>query len=150
MVYAPGLSVRSIATAQFESSLSLHKLGQAGWVHSVKAALDGSGSQCGPGSNSTCNALEFLRAKVVKLEQVAHEPACALRNHHAVRLGNALQARGKVRRLADDGLLAEKRRTRSDRLRPPNPVAMPTRVWSAACGLSAVTAVTNSSPWASS
>ena len=74
-------------------------------MHSVKAALDGSWSQCGPGSNSTCNALEFLRAKVFKLEEAAHELPSALCNDHHVRLRDALQARRKIWRLANDGLL---------------------------------------------
>jgi hypothetical protein len=51
------------------------------------------------------NALEVLCSKVLKLEQVAHEPARALGNYDAVRLRNALQARGKVWRFANDGLL---------------------------------------------
>ena len=49
--------------------------------------------------------LRSLCTKVLKLEQVAHELSSALRNDDAVRLRNALQARGKVRRLADDCLL---------------------------------------------
>ena len=39
-------------------------------MQSIKAALYGSWSQCVPGSHDTCNALEFLRAKVLKFEQV--------------------------------------------------------------------------------
>ena len=50
--------------------------------------------------------------QVLKLKQGADEPASALRNHHAVWLCNALQARRKVRRLANDGLLL--RRARAD------------------------------------
>ena len=46
-----------------------------------------------------------MRPKVPKLEKVAHELAGGLGNHNAVRLRYALQARCKVRRLADDGLL---------------------------------------------
>ena len=49
--------------------------------------------------------LRSCAPKVLKLEQVAHELPSALRNDHAVRLCNALQARRKVRRLAYDGLL---------------------------------------------
>jgi class 3 adenylate cyclase len=46
-----------------------------------------------------------LFSEVLKLEQFAHELPSALRNDHAVRLRNALQARRKVRRLPNDGLL---------------------------------------------
>ena len=49
--------------------------------------------------------LRSLCSEVLKLEQVAHELPGAFRNHDAVRLRNALQARRKVRRLAYDGLL---------------------------------------------
>jgi hypothetical protein len=52
-----------------------------------------------------------LRSKVLKLEQVAKELSRALRNDHAVRLRNALQARRKVRRLAYDCLLLRSART---------------------------------------
>jgi hypothetical protein len=50
--------------------------------------------------NSSSNA----RPKVLKLEQIAHELARALSNDHGVRLGNALQPRGKVWRLTDSAL----------------------------------------------
>ena len=67
--------------------------------------------------------------QVLKLKQGADEPASALRNHHAVWLCNALQARRKVRRLANDGLLLDAPEpTRSPTTT--NPVAMPTRVCS--------------------
>ena len=95
--------------------------------------------------NSPCNALEFLRAKVVKLKQVAHELSRALCNHDAVRLRNALQARGKVRRLAHDGLLL--RSARSDQVadnhqtRCDADARLQGRV-----GLQPPTAATNSSP----
>src|SRR6516165_12483065 len=62
-------------------------------------------SQRHPSSYRPSNALEVLSCKVLKLEQIAHELPSALRNDHAVRLCNALQARRKVWRLANDGLL---------------------------------------------
>ena len=52
----------------------------------------------------TYDALEVLCAEVLKLKQVPDELASCLSNHNAVRLRNALQARGKVGRLANDGL----------------------------------------------
>ena len=58
-----------------------------------------------PRSNWPRDTLEVLCPEVLKLKQVAHKPSCALRNDHAVRLCNALQACRQVRRLADNGLL---------------------------------------------
>src|SRR5262245_15507036 len=58
-----------------------------------------------PSSHGTCDALQVLRSKVIKLEQVADELPSALRNDHPVRLRNTLQTRGKVRCLAYNGLL---------------------------------------------
>ena len=49
--------------------------------------------------------LRSFGSEVLKLEQIAEELSRALGDDHAVRLGNALQARRKVRRLADDCLL---------------------------------------------
>ena len=60
------------------------------------------------------DALEVLCSEVLKLEQIAEQLAGALGNDDAVRLGNALQACRKVRRLADDAALL--RLTRSDQI----------------------------------
>ena len=46
-----------------------------------------------------------MRSRVLKLEQVPHQLAGTLGDDDAVRFCNALQARGEVRGLADDGLL---------------------------------------------
>jgi hypothetical protein len=51
------------------------------------------------------DALEFVGAKVFKLEQVSHEPSSALRNDDTAGLGNPLQPCRKVRRLAYDSLV---------------------------------------------
>ena len=48
---------------------------------------------------------KFLRPEVLKLEQIAELPARALGDDHGVRLGQGLQARREVRRLADDAAL---------------------------------------------
>jgi hypothetical protein len=74
-------------------------------VQSLEPAFYGSCSECGPGSHRTGDPFEVYRAEVLELEQVAHEPPCALSDDNAVRLSNALQARRKVRRLANDCLL---------------------------------------------
>jgi hypothetical protein len=54
---------------------------------------------------------EILTVPVFKLEEAAHELPTALRNDHVVWVRDALQARGKVRRLAHDGLLLRSART---------------------------------------
>ena len=100
-----GLRLRPAPQQQFEFFFPPDKLGQAARVESLEAAFDRSRSQCRPSSHRPCDALEVLRSKVLKLEQIAHELPSALRNDDAVRLRNALQARRKVRRLANDGLL---------------------------------------------
>ena len=60
-------------------------------------------------SPSTCHArtgsakpLASIAPRSSVLEQVAEEPARTRRDHHRVRLGNRLQARRQVRRLAHD------------------------------------------------
>ena len=58
--------------------------------------------------------LRSFVSEVLKLEQIAEELARAFGNDNAVRLGNPLQARRKVRRFAHDGLLL--RRARSDQI----------------------------------
>ena len=102
---SPRLRLRPAPQQQFEFFFPPDKLGQSARVESLETAFDRSGSQCRPSPHRPRDALEVLCSKVLKLEQVAHELSRALRNDHAVRLCNALQARGKVRRLADDGLL---------------------------------------------
>ena len=51
-------------------------------------------------------ALEPGRPKLAQLEQLAQEPACAIRDHHGAGRGRLLQPRRQVRRLANDRLLA--------------------------------------------
>ena len=58
--------------------------------------------------------LTSLAPRSCKLEQIAEQFSCALSDDDGVRLGNALQTRRKVRRLADDCLLLS--RTRSDQV----------------------------------
>ena len=91
------------------------------------------------------DTLEVLRSQVLKLEQVAHELSRALRNDDAVRLRNALQARGKVRRLADDGLLL--RSTGADQVADDHqPRCDAYARLEGRVGLQSTTAATNSSP----
>ena len=51
-------------------------------------------------------ALEPGRPKLAQLEQLAQEPARAIRDHHGAGRGRLLQPRRQVRRLAHDRLLA--------------------------------------------
>ena len=55
--------------------------------------------------------LRSLRAEVRKLEQVAEQSSRALGDDDAVGLGDALQPRGEVRRVADDAALLRLSRT---------------------------------------
>ena len=54
------------------------------------------------------DALEVLRPKVLKLEEIAEKSPRAFCNNHHVRLGNSLQTRSEVWRLADDAALTHK------------------------------------------
>jgi hypothetical protein len=51
-------------------------------------------------------ALEPGRPKLAQFEQLAQEPACAIRDHHGAKRGRLLQPRRQVRRLAHHRLLA--------------------------------------------
>src|SRR5215472_12944587 len=90
---------------QIEFFLARDKLCKAARVQGLEAALNRRWAQRGPRSQRARYALKGLRAEVVKLEQIAHELAGTLRNHNAVRLRHTLQARRKVWRLTDYGLL---------------------------------------------
>ena len=109
-----GLCLRPAPQQQFEFFFAPDEVGQAARVQGLEAAFHRTGPQRRPSSHRPCDALEVLCSEVLKLEQIAHELARALGNDDAVRLRNALQARRKVRRLADDGLLL--RSARSDQV----------------------------------
>ncbi len=51
------------------------------------------------------DALEVLGPKVLQLEEIAEKPSRVIGDDDHVRLGQGLQARRKIRRLADDRLL---------------------------------------------
>ena len=59
-----------------------------------------------PGRHRRRQTFEFDRAEVLALEQAADLPPCGRVDHHLIRPGEALQACGEVRRLADRRLLA--------------------------------------------
>ena len=79
-----------------------------------RSGLPPNRSQRRPGPHRPGDALEVFWSEVLKLEQIAEKLSRAFCDDDHVRLGNALQARGEVRRLADDAALL--RLTRSDQV----------------------------------
>ena len=79
--------------------------GQAGRVQRLEAAFRGTRPQRRPGPRRPGDALEVLRPEVLKLEQIAEQPARALGDDDHVRFGDRLQPRREIRRLADDAAL---------------------------------------------
>ena len=100
-----GLCLRPAPQQQFEFFFASDEVGQTASVQRLEAAFRRTRPQRRPGSHRPRDALEVLCSKVLKLEQIAQELSRAFGNDNAVRLCNALQARRKVRRLANDGLL---------------------------------------------
>ena len=70
-----------------------------------KSSFYSSWPQCGPDPDGTGDAFEVASAKILKLEQVAEQSPCRVRNHHHVRLGKPLQPGGEIRGFADDAPL---------------------------------------------
>jgi len=58
--------------------------------------------QRGPGLHRPGDALEVPGPKVLQFEEIAEQPSRAIGDHDHVRLGQRLQARRQVRRVADD------------------------------------------------
>src|ERR1700730_7019566 len=79
--------------------------GQAARVHRLEAAFRGTRPQCRPSPRWVGDALEVRGPEALQLEEIAEKSARAVANDNHVRLGDALQARRKVRRLANDGSL---------------------------------------------
>ena len=109
-----GLCLRPAPQQQFEFFFPPDKLGQSARVQRLEAAFHRSRSQCRPGSHRPGYALEVLCAEVFQLEEIAEQLSCALGDDDRVRLGDPLQTRCKVRRLADNAALL--RLTRSDQV----------------------------------
>ena len=74
-------------------------------MHCLEAALHRAWPHRRPRPNRPGDALEVFCPEVLQLEKVAYELPSALRNGYGVRLGSALQACGKVWRLADNAAL---------------------------------------------
>ena len=109
-----GLCPRPAPQQQFEFFFPPDERGQAARVQRLEAAFHRTRPQRRPGPHRPGDALEVLRPEVLKLEQIAEKPSRALGDDDPVRLGDALQARRKVRRLADDAALL--RLARSDQV----------------------------------
>ena len=83
-------------------------------VQCLEAAFRRTRPQRRPGPHRPGDALEVLCPEVLKLEQIAEKSSRAFGDDHHVRLGDPLQARREVRRLADDAALL--RLARSDQV----------------------------------
>src|SRR5271154_278761 len=88
--------------------------GQVGHVQGFKAAFDGTRPQRGPGPRRPGDALEILRSEIPEFEEIAEQLSRAVGDHDHVRLGQRLQARRQVRRVADDATFP--RISRSDQV----------------------------------
>ena len=83
-------------------------------MQGVKAAPHGTRSQRRPGPRRAGDALEVAGPEVLQLEEIAEQPSRAVGDDDGTRLGESLQARREVWRLADHRLLL--RRTRADQV----------------------------------
>ena len=86
--------------------LAAHKRGEPARVKGVEPARLRALAHHRPDAHRPAGALELLRPELIELEQVAQQFPGVLGDDDAVRLGDSLQARGAIRRLADDGRLA--------------------------------------------
>jgi hypothetical protein len=83
-------------------------------VQGVKAAPHRTRPQRSPGPRRPGDALEVPGPEVLQLEEIAEQPSRAVGDDDGIRLGQSLQARREVWRLADDRLLLC--RTRADQV----------------------------------
>ena len=141
-----GLCLRPAPQQQFEFFFPPDERGQAARVQRLEAAFHRTRPQRRPGSHRPGDALEVLGPEVLQLEQIAEQLSRALGDDDRVRLGDPLQARREVRRLADDAALL--RLPRSDQVADhdqPGRNADAGLQWSCATS-SALTAAISSSP----
>ena len=90
---SPSLCSRPAPQQQFEFFFPPDEGSQPGSVQRLEATFHRTSPQRRPSLTRPGDALEVLGPKVLKLEQVAHEPAGALRNDHRVWFRDALQTR---------------------------------------------------------
>ena len=122
-----GLCPRPAPQQQFEFFFPPDERGQAGRVQRLEAAFHGTRPQRRPGPHRPGDALEVLGPEVLQLEEIAEQPSRAVGDDDRVRLGQRLQARREVRRLADDCRAPAPRPTPIRSPTTTSPVAMPTR-----------------------
>src|SRR5215472_6805377 len=90
---------------QFEFFFAPDEGGQAGRVQRLEAACHGTRPQRRPGPHRPDDALEVPWPEVLQLKEIADKSARAVADDDRVRLGDPLQARSEVRRLANDAAL---------------------------------------------
>ena len=71
----------------------------------IEAAFDRACPQHRPRPHRPSDPFEVSCPEVVKLKEIAQKFSRALGDNHRIRLGNSLQARGKIWRLADNAAL---------------------------------------------
>ena len=100
-----GLCSCPASQQQFEFFVAPDEDGQAARVQRLETAFRRTRPQRRPGPRRFGDALEVLCPEVLQLKQITEKFSRGLGNDHHVRLGDALQARRQVRRLADDAAL---------------------------------------------
>ena len=108
------LCPRPAPQQRFEFLFPPDQRGQVGHVQGVKAAFDGTRPQRGPGPRRPGDTLEILGSEIPEFEEIAEQLSRAVGDHDHVRLGQRLQARRQVRRVADDATFL--RISRSDQV----------------------------------
>ena len=90
---------------QAEFVLAADKTGQPAAPHRFEAALGCRHPRDRPGLDRLGETLDLVPAERAQLEPIANQPARGRGDHHRGGLGQRLQSRGQVRRLADHRLL---------------------------------------------
>jgi hypothetical protein len=90
---------------QAEFVLAADKTGQPAAAHGFEAALGCRYPRDRPGLDRLGQTLDRVPAECLQPKQIADEPARGGADHHGARLGQGLQPRRQVRRLADHRLL---------------------------------------------
>src|SRR5947209_8144320 len=90
---------------RFELWATADQFAHADPVQRFEAAVYRERPQRGPGAYRHGYALQVLRTEIAQLEQAAEQPARAVGDDDHAGLGDPLQPRRKVRRLADDRAL---------------------------------------------
>ena len=99
-----GLGLLPAALQQRQFLVAADERGQVSPVQRLEAALGGALAHHPRGRHRRAQALELDGAQIRVLEQTAGQPPRARRDHHRARLGQGLQPRREVRRLADHRL----------------------------------------------